>query len=290
MKGAGERTRQPMVAGSSSGGSVDGRTFYKMTGSGNDFVIFDARVEAPGELQTVERIRALCARGTGVGADGVVFLERSSTADYLMRYFNSDGSRASLCGNASLCSARLAVDLGMVSPEGFTFESDAGLLQARVRDGEPEIDFEPVTIVRDDAGIPKEKGEQGLGFALAGVPHLVAACADVEAVELERRGARLRHDPGEPEGANVNFVSPEGDHWNIRTFERGVEGETLACGTGAVASAILLTVWGKASGPVVLRTRSGRSLTVTLRRDGSRWLPSLLGEGRLVFRGELAAV
>ena len=268
--------------------AAKGRPFFKMTGSGNDFVIFDARDLPAGELQTPRHIQALCARGTGVGADGVVFIGRSSRADYLMKYFNSDGSVAALCGNASLCCARLAVDLGIVRPDAFTFEAEGVVLAARIREGEAEIDFEPVTEVRPDAGIARERGETRLGYVLAGNPHLVAACADTGSIDVLGRGAKLRRDRSLPRGANVNFVSGDPSGWSIRTFERGVEGETLACGTGAVATAILLTEWGQASGPVALKTRSGRTLTVTLRRDGDRWLPSLRGEGRLVFRGELA--
>ena len=268
--------------------NAKGRAFYKMTGSGNDFVIFDARREPAGELGTVDAMKALCARGTGIGADGVVFLEASKKADYLMRYFNSDGSKAAMCGNASLCCARLAVDLGMVPADGFSFEVDSKVLRARLRDGEPEIDLEPVTRVSPDAGIPAEAGERKVGFALVGNPHVISRCQDVERVDIGRRGSQLRHDKSLPEGANANFVSGDGKDWLIRTFERGVEGETLACGTGAAATAILLTAWGEATGPVQLRTRSGRTLTVTLRRDGDTWFPSLRGEGRLVFRGELA--
>lgn len=258
-----------------------------MTGSGNDFVIFDARFDPPGELATVPVMQTLCARGTGVGADGVVFIQPSSRADYFMKYFNSDGSPAELCGNASLCSARLAVGLGMVSPDGFSFESDAGILQARIRDGEPEIDLEPVTEVRPESGIARITGEAALGYAVAGNPHLVTLCGNVEDVDLAGRGRQLRCDPSLPRGANANFVSPAGPAWRMRTFERGVEGETLACGTGAVASAILLTTWGKATGPVAITTRSGKTLTVRLRHEGDRWLPSLRGEGRLVFQGTL---
>ena len=105
-----------------------GRTFYKMSGSGNDFIMVNAMTEAPGELAEAGRIQALCARGTGVGADGIVFLQPSTSADFRMVYLNSDGSRADLCGNASLCSTRLASELGIVGGNEFTIETDAGIL------------------------------------------------------------------------------------------------------------------------------------------------------------------
>lgn len=272
---------------------TSGRPFVKMTGSGNDFIFFDARDREASDLATVGRIQRLCARGTGIGADGVVFLERSAVADFAIRYFNADGSLASLCGNASLCSVRLAAELGAADPAQMRLETGAGILSARVRGGLPEIDLEEVTQVRAEAPeIRGEKGEERLGFAVAGVPHLVIECADVASVDPAGRGPALRSHASLADGANVNWVSrADGDDWSIRTFERGVEGETLACGTGAVASAVLLVEWKRVAGPTVsLRTASGGHLEVTLRRTDRGWMPSLRGEGRLVFRGRLADV
>jgi diaminopimelate epimerase len=262
-----------------------GRPFFKMSGSGNDFVIVDARQEAAGELREPATIRRVCARATGVGADGIVLLEPSTRGSFRMTYFNSDGSLASLCGNASLCSARLAVDLGAADAAGFEFETDAGTVRARLRDGLPEIDLQPVRTVRADAEIALAAGERQIGFALAGVPHLIVRCDEIESVDVPARGATLRRHPGLADGANVNFVAPESEVWAIRTFERGVEGETLACGTGAVAAAVLLAAWGESGAETAFRTRSGRVLSVRLTRSGDAWLPSLSGEGRLVFEG-----
>lgn len=275
---------------------MPGRAFAKMSGSGNDFVFLDARDgEAPDPLETREWIRAACARGTGIGADGVVFLgrPRSAGAAAEVRYYNSDGGRAALCGNATLCATRLAADLGLGAGDGFALDTDSGRLGVRMRGRRPEIDLGRVTEVRlDMAGVELEAGEGRMGFAVAGVPHLVLLTDDVDAVDVRRRGAALRsHAAVGPAGANVNFVSRDGaGAWRMRTFERGVEGETLACGTGAVASGILLAAWGLAAadGALELETRSGLRLGVTPRReaDGS-WRPSLAGEGRVVFRGEL---
>lgn len=271
------------------GARLEGQPFHKMSGSGNDFVFVDARTGVPGGLDTEPAIRAVCARGTGVGADGVVLLEQSEVATVGIRYFNADGSLASLCGNATLCTTRLSVVLGAAPPDGFTIETGAGVVGARLRaDGQPEIDLQPVSEVRTDAGIPLEGGESRMGFALAGVPHLVVLVSDVEAVDLPLRAPGLRRHASLRQGANVNFASPDpAGGFRIRTWERGVEGETLACGTGAVAAAILLTTWGEVSGPVALRTRSGRTLEVRLQRVDGAWRPSLSGEGRLVFEGRL---
>lgn len=266
-----------------------GRPFYKMSGSGNDFVFVDARVEPAGELETPEAIQRISARGTGVGADGLVFLEPSAVATFGIRYFNSDGSLASLCGNATLCSARLAVELGIAPASGFTIETGAGVLAARVVDGQPEIDLAPVTDVRPDAGIPRDPGEQRMGFGLAGVPHLVILDDDIDQVDVVERGRPLRYHPSLRQGANVNFVSRDDDGcWRIRTYERGVEGETLACGTGAVATAVLMDAWGVSPGGIALQTKSGRTLRVRLRREGDAWFPSLSGEGRVVYEGRFA--
>jgi diaminopimelate epimerase len=271
-------------------GPLNGREFHKMSGSGNDFVFFDAREGEPPELNP-ETVGRLCARGTGVGADGVVYLlAPESGGDVRMRYLNRDGSVAALCGNATLCAARLSAELGAVATEDdFSIETDSGVLSARIRhDGLPEIDLAPVEEVRLDAGIPLERGEERMGYALAGVPHLVIPVADLESTDVVGRGAPLRRHPSLPLGANVNFLGrSQPGSWRIRTYERGVEAETLACGTGAVASAILLTAWGLAVGPVEFVTRSGMTLGVRLRENGGQWLPSLSGAGRVVFTGRL---
>lgn len=265
------------------------REFFKMSGSGNDFIMVDARTIPPGELEQADVISSLCARGTGIGADGIVFLLPSRRADVQLLYLNSDGSIADLCGNATLCTTRLAVRLGMGRPDGMTIETGAGILRSRILpSGEPEIDLEEVTDVRRFAeGIRLQATERRIGFAKAGIPHLVIEVPDLASIDVVGRGRPLRsHESLRPQGANVNFVAPEATGgWAIRTYERGVEGETLACGTGAVASAILITLWEQGAGPVSLKTRSGRQLTVRLARTKSGWLPSLSGEARFVFDG-----
>ena len=269
-----------------------GRAFYKMSGSGNDFVVVDARIEPPGRLAEPEAIGRICARGTGVGADGIVFLETSPAADVRLVYLNSDGSRAEFCGNATLCTTRLAVELGAAQAAGMTIETDSGVVQARINDGLPEIDLQPVADPSAEVEpIRLEPGESKIGFVTVGVPHLVIQCADVATVDVVARGRPLRSHPSFPRGANVNFVSPGSDGgWRMRTYERGVEAETLACGSGAVASALMLALWSEASSPVQIETRSGKCLRVRLEQHGSAWLPSLAGEGRVVYEGRLAEI
>ena len=261
-----------------------GREFFKMSGSGNDFVFVDTRNEPPGALALPDVVGAICNRGTGIGADGVVFLERSAKANVRLTYLNADGTRADLCGNATLCTARLSRELGIVGSGEFSIETDSGVLAARFRADTPEIDLQPVSELKTDAGIPTESGEDRMGFALAGVPHLVLVVHDLDAVDVVGRGRPLRRHKSLKAGANVNFVQAKGDGFRYRTYERGVEAETLACGTGAVAAAALLTAWGLAKGPVRLETRSGRVLSVRL--AGPSKTPSLSGEARIIYRAQ----
>lgn len=268
-----------------------GREFYKMSGSGNDFVFVDTRVAPAGPLASSEVIGAICARGTGIGGDGVCFLEASESASIRLIYLNADGSRADLCGNATLCTARLCRELGVVSAGEFTIETDSGVLGARFHGDRPEIDLMPVARILEDAGIPAGIGERRIGFALAGVPHLVILVDELDTVDVVGRGRPLRRHPSLEAGANVNFVQPVGgNRFSYRTYERGVEAETLACGTGAVATAILLTRWGLATGPVTIRTRSGKELAVRFSGDGQTPRPSLTGEARIVYRGAFGEI
>jgi diaminopimelate epimerase len=272
------------------------RKFYKMSGSGNDFIVFDARELGVGALEDAVVIQALCARGTGVGADGVVFMEEpeeeqeDAGASFRMRYFNADGSPGAMCGNAALCMTRLAVQLGAAKPEDVRFQTDTGILSARIVGALPEVDLQAAQEVRSEIDLEREPGERRIGFVLMGVPHVVILCDEVASIDVIERGRKIRMDPSlRPAGANVNFVAPVADGgWAIRTYERGVEGETLACGTGAISSAILLNAWGASGAETTFTTRSDRDVTVRLRRDGQLWRPTLRGQGRLVFTGELA--
>lgn len=264
--------------------------FWKMSGSGNDFVFVDVRDDE----MSARRWRdpgfatAVCTPHTGVGADGVAAIELSDTQDFRLRYFNRDGSLGELCGNASLCATRLAVELGIGSPDGLSFETDAGVIHGRIRDGVPEVDLQAPKDIRSDAQITRLLGEERMGFANTGVPHLVIRSEDMGAINLTDRGPELRYHESLKAGANVNWVAPEPDGgWLMRTYERGVEAETLACGTGAVACAVLLRSWGESGDRTILRTRSGKSLVVTIREAAGELRPSLAGEGRIVFEGML---
>jgi len=272
-----------------------------MTGSGNDFVFFDGRASTleDGETLPTATIRALCARGTGVGADGLVVLvppSQPGRADVRIRYYNADGSVATLCGNATLCTVSLAAELGVVEDGNDSVRIEVGdrVVNGRLADGVPEFELGDVERIDPSAPVDLATGERRIGYAVAGVPHFVVLVDDIETVDVAKRGRSLRHHPSAgPPGANVNFVARAGDRLSIRTYERGVEGETLACGSGSVASAALLAAWGVSTSgvPTRLWTRSGAPLDIRLARGGGARptvSATLRGEGRLVFRGELA--
>lgn len=295
----------PNMQSSSDSRALSGLPFTKMTGSGNDFVFFDGRVVPLWRVNSPEVIQSICNRYNGIGADGVVLLEpESEGADVVVHYFNSDGTPADLCGNATLCSTALSAAIGLTDPAGMKLATGAGLIRSRLQGASgvatPEIDLQPVTDIRPEMAVAPSPGELRIGFAVVGIPHLVILCADADAIDLASRGPALRwHESTGPAGANVNWVSARPDgRWRYRTFERGVEGETLACGTGAVATALLLSAWVLVSDPeVTIRTSSGRDLTVHLTAVESpavagSWAfqPRLRGEGRIVYRGVIEAL
>ncbi len=272
---------------------MKGTVFYKMTGSGNDFVMLDGRYTTPVDWPP-ERIAELCHRRMGVGADGLAILTSLGEARVRMDFWNCDGSRAAMCGNAALCSTRLAAFLGLAPADGMRLVTDAGEFAARCLDAveEAELNLPDFALPARPPGLELEPGESGATLVTVGVPHLVVLVNDLERADLMERGSVLRRHPAlGPAGANVNFVAPAdgaAGAWSLRTYERGVEGETLACGTGAVAAAFALAGAGHAALPLSIKTRSARLLTVrgilAERVAKDVWLA---GEGRLVFTGVL---
>ncbi|MFI5206744.1 MAG: diaminopimelate epimerase [Gemmatimonadales bacterium] len=267
-----------------------GTVFYKMSGSGNDFLLFDGRYLHQEDF-TPESIRAICDRRQGVGADGVIVLDPAAPkgAHFTFQFWNSDGSLGPMCGNGALCATRLAALIELAPAEGeVVFATPAGLHTGQVREGRPVIHLPDCALPKPLPAAKVEPAERSPCFANPSVPHLVLMVDDVDKVEVERRGPPLRRDPATGEGgANVNWVSPARDGgFRMRTWERGVEGETLACGTGAVACALVVGALGLAKSPVRLWTRSGLPLDVAWTVSGKQASSvTLSGEGRLVFRG-----
>lgn len=273
-----------------------GDVVYKMCGSGNDFIFADGR-RTPLTDWPATRIRRICHRRLSLGADGLVVLEPGAGPSAVrFHFFNSDGGRAAMCGNAALCATRLSAWLGLAPAEGMQLETDAGTYSTRCL---PEADRAEIGLgAVAEVSRPELEpgpGEGQIAFAVVGVPHLIVAVDDLEAVDLPNRGRELRTHPAVgPQGANVNFVGRRREAWGMRTYERGVEGETLACGTGAVAAAAALHSLGLAELPWSVRTASGSILTVSGSPpddSGSTILTDvfLAGEGRLVFRAVLGS-
>ncbi len=278
---------------------MKGLVVYKVTGSGNDFVMCDGRF-VPSDFWTPEAIRSVCDRHHGIGADGLAVLEPGSrTGAVRFHFFNNDGGRAAMCGNAALCATRLAAYLELAPAEGMVLETDVAHYRTRCIPGSSdlaEIELGPVASPQAPA-VRLQDGEGPAHLVAVGVPHLVVQVPEVATVELEKRGRALRWDLAlGPQGANVNFVSRttapqnsagEAALWRMRTYERGVEGETLACGTGAVAVAAALLRSGAIRHlPLAILTASGRVLRVAGQPSpgGGIVNASLQGEGRVVFK------
>jgi diaminopimelate epimerase len=236
-------------------------------------------------------MQAVCARGTGIGADGIVFVGPGShPGSARMIYYNADGSHAAMCGNAALCSTTLAAHLGVGIAGGMDLETDAGTYQSRALDGgRAELHLAPVPAPAAVPGLALATGERQAMLSRVGVPHLIVLVDDVDTVDLMERGRALRFDPAlAPDGANINFIShDQSGAWRMRTYERGIEGETLACGTGAVGAGCAIQEWGLDRLPINIESRSGRILGVraTKAQNGPYDDVWLAGEGRMVFRG-----
>jgi diaminopimelate epimerase len=267
-------------------------SFLKMSGSGNDFILVDNR-RGNFPRSVAAWAKRLCHRQEGVGADGLLLLEKSRTADFRMVYFNADGSRASMCGNGARCIAWFAHHLGAARATS-RFETDAGLVQANVQDHVAQITMGKAHAYKPHL-LLKAAGHVVPVVSLnTGVPHAVVFVPRVDAVDVLRVGRALRfHRAFGPGGTNVNFVQRlDRRTLKVRTYERGVEGETLACGTGVTASAIAACLKGWVHSPVKCLTAGGDTLEVEFQarlRDLKKpaTCVSLKGPVRVAFKGEI---
>jgi len=262
--------------------------FTKMSGAGNDFVVVDNLAGAVS--LAAGQIAFLCDRHRGVGADGVLMVERPANgADFRMRYYNADGGEAEMCANGARCFARYTSRLtgkaGAVS-----FETQAGVIRAECAGENIRLAMsEPHDLVLDRV-VQLSTGYLTVHSINTGVPHAVVFVNDLEEVDVRATGSALRyHADFAPRGTNANFVQiVDGSRAIVRTYERGVENETLACGTGVVASALILNAKYGAASPVSLLVRGGDTLTVTFARSGDVYREvSLTGPADFVFEGEI---
>ncbi|HET9660650.1 MAG TPA: diaminopimelate epimerase [Thermomicrobiales bacterium] len=271
--------------------------FMKLHGSGNDFVVIDNRSGVLPEFQLSAFSELVSRRARSVGADGVVLIENpvEPRTDFHWRYFNADGSEGEMCGNGAMCGARFAELIG-AAPAVTAFSTMSGIVRARV-----DRDTGLVELAMPDTGsieAARTVEVDGTSYELipiqVGVPHAVFFVEDADAfgsrMELERIGRAIRQsDAFAPTGTNVNIVSPLGkNRLRMRTYERGVEAETLACGTGAVASAVVSAGRAMVSSPVEIVTSSGMPLVVSfdLRQNGARTV-TLRGQTRIVMSGTI---
>jgi diaminopimelate epimerase len=263
--------------------------FVKMAGGGNDFLLFETDGRALGE-EDRRRIALLCRRGLSVGADGALFLTQGEDSRVHVDYFNADGGLASFCANGTRCAARYAVTRRLVEGSEPVLETGWGLIRARVEGASVTLRLPTLAVPGGPVGIAGEGLPPEAIPIVVGVPHLVVFVrGNLAALPIERLAPPLRHHPAMPEGANVNFVEVTGPRSiRVRTYERGVEGETLACGSGVVASAIVAASQGLVSPPVVCATRSGAAFTVNFsERDGEIVDAELTGDAREVYSGQL---
>jgi diaminopimelate epimerase len=262
--------------------------FTKMNGAGNDFVMIDNRA---GDVRLEpKQIVHICDRHQGVGADGILLLEKGSNgADFRMRYYNRDGGEAEMCGNGARCFARFANKVAG-APAKISFQTPAGLIRG-------ELDGELVTLqmsepkdLRLDVDLVANGAKEHVHFINSGVPHVVVPVSKVDDVDVKRRGQALRsHEKFSPAGANVNFIEKRGlKKILVRTYERGVEDETLACGTGVVASALIFGATEKVDGPIGVVVRSGSELSVDFKRVGDGFSNvTLTGPAEFAFEGTI---
>lgn len=263
--------------------------FYKMNGAGNDFIVVDNR-DLSLRLDE-ETIAALCDRHRGVGADGLLAVEPAEHgADYRFRYYNADGGEAEMCGNGARCFGRFTAHLTDETKDVVTFETMAGTLSAHMIEESVRIAMSNPHDLRLNLDLIVEGLDGSIHFINTGVPHVVVVVDDLEAVDVLKFGTALRyHTAFAPSGTNVNFVKVIGtQHIAIRTYERGVEDETLACGTGVTACALIHHLLQGAASPVKVDVAGGDTLEIGFVANGNDFTDvTLSGPADFVFEGAI---
>ena len=263
--------------------------FTKMNGAGNDFVITDNRITKTNF--TAEIIAKLCDRNRGIGADGFMSVESpENIGDYRMRYYNADGNEAEMCGNGARCFARFVFNNVNRDNVSMKIETIAGIIAAEIKGDLVEIQLSEPFDLRLNEAIALNNSNENVHSINTGVPHAVVFSEKVNEINLKEIGFHIRNHPlFEPDGTNVNYVQIDEDNLlSIRTYERGVEDETLACGTGMVASALIHHQINKISSPVKVNVQGGDTLMVSWEyNDGQYSNVTLTGPALSVFKGEI---
>ncbi len=267
-------------------------SFWKMHGSGNDFIIIDNRGGTFPEKERLQLVTRLCRRGVGIGADGLFLIQNDPDpdVDFLWRFYNADGSEAEMCGNGGRCVARFAC-LKRIAGAKMVFRTLAGLVRAQVDGDRVKLEMTAPFGLRQGLELGCDGELETVDFINTGVPHVVIRVdQDLALLEISGRGARIRyHQEFAPAGTNVNFIKIVNERClSIRTYERGVEAETLACGTGAVAAALLAAEDGLVKSPTEVVTRAGESLLVHYKKVGPIFKEVFLEGGAvIVYKGVL---
>jgi diaminopimelate epimerase len=263
--------------------------FYKMNGSGNDFVLIDNRDRSLAVGDVVAFVQRVCARKVSVGADGLILIEKSDKVDFKWRFFNADGSEVEMCGNGGRCAARFAFLSGIAGPR-LSFETVAGIIDAEVTGDTVKLRLpDPRNLVAEDR-IRIDAEELIVSSINTGVPHVVHFVRDPDTFDVFSTGRAIRyHEHYRPAGTNANFAAViDGHTLRVRTYERGVEDETLACGTGSVASALIAACRGLVESPVDVRVQSGETLRIHFERGAGGFEKVYLeGKTKVVYQGRL---
>jgi diaminopimelate epimerase len=266
-------------------------SFTKASGAGNDFIIVN-NIAGDLDIDCGRFAVAVCDRHFGVGGDGLLVLGRSTRADFAMDYYNADGSSGGMCGNGGRCIARFALE-GGVAGKNQRFEALDHIYDAEVGEKSVRLHMkDPVDLRTGLVFSPGGKQMKG-AFIDTGAPHAVIFEDDLESLDVMKLGKAVRHDPRfDPAGTNVNFVRiRDGSTVELRTYERGVESETLACGTGSVAAALVESNLHGLASPVTVAVMSGERLLVHFRKTGSAWTEVRLeGSAYMLFKGSLLYV
>ena len=263
--------------------------FWKMHGAANDFLVVDDRAQTFPAADS-RWLAQVMARRTGVGSEGVLLVQPSSRADFRMRFFNPDGGEVDMCGNGARCIARLASEIG-AAPARMTIETAAGLLQAEVEGDQVRLHLYDPKDWRLGRTLTIDGTAYAYDFVNSGVPHVVMEVPDLDRTDVAKLGAAIRyHADFAPKGTNANFIQITGpDSLRLRTYERGVEGETLACGTGMVACGLVAGLKGRVRAPVKVTPASGDVLEVGFEAvPGGAARVTLRGPAVHVFKGTLA--
>ncbi len=275
-----------------------GLEFTKMSGAGNDFIVVDNRITKLPLAFLRKLASRICPRAVAVGADGFIALRHPTEKespfgkmDFAWDFINADGSLAEMCGNGARCAARFAYDIGLASAD-MIFSTIAGPIRATIRGEEVKVALTPPQGIYFDVEVEAAERTFCLMGANTGVPHTVVMCDNLEDAPIETWGRALRfHEQFGPKGTNVNFAQLVDDMLMVRTYERGVEAETLACGTGSVASALTAAIKHNLPSPVKVKVRSGEVLKVyfSLDEQGAFHDVMLEGGANYIYKGRLAA-